>query len=177
MNNKKIATKLKRIAKSLSAVEFPSQEAMNKYLKLHPLANRRNHSVSRFPASKNSLYPFDTEKGRLTNDGEQITDDMIKSLDIDLDAFSAHVKSTPLNAKDNKNSVSYDDVESWVGDNLTDFDALDNVFKQGVSDDELSHLNDAFQTELSEADTDERKDYALLQLAATQNMIKRKKDY
>ena len=38
-------TKLTKIAKELMAVDFPNQKAMNDYLKVHPLAERRNHKV------------------------------------------------------------------------------------------------------------------------------------
>ena len=45
MNNMKIAKELTKLAKELMAVDFPNQKAMNDYLKVHPLAERRNHKV------------------------------------------------------------------------------------------------------------------------------------
>lgn len=48
----KIAIKLMKIAKSVLAIDFPSQEAFDKYLKEHPDADRSNHSVVEFKDKK-----------------------------------------------------------------------------------------------------------------------------
>jgi hypothetical protein len=45
MNEKIVARELLRMAKELIAIEFPTQEAMDKYLKEHPGADRSNHKV------------------------------------------------------------------------------------------------------------------------------------
>lgn len=45
MNRMVVASELLRIAKDLLAIEFPTQDAMDKYLKEHPDADRSNHKV------------------------------------------------------------------------------------------------------------------------------------
>ena len=46
----RIASELLMIAKELTAMEFPTQDALDKYLKDHPDANRSNHKVKKTPA-------------------------------------------------------------------------------------------------------------------------------
>lgn len=43
--NRAIARELVAMAKELLAMEFPTQDALDKYLKEHPDADRSNHSV------------------------------------------------------------------------------------------------------------------------------------
>ena len=45
MDRKVVANKLLKIAKSLLSMEFPTQDALDKYLKDHPDADRSNHRV------------------------------------------------------------------------------------------------------------------------------------
>ena len=45
MNRTVVAQKLLNIAKSLVAIEFPTQDAYDKYMKEHPDADKSNHSV------------------------------------------------------------------------------------------------------------------------------------
>ena len=47
MDNKKIARELVRLARDIMGTEFDSQEAMDKYLKEHPGADKSNHSVKK----------------------------------------------------------------------------------------------------------------------------------
>lgn len=42
-----ITQELIKIAKEIKGMEFPTQEALNLYLKEHPLADRSNHSVNK----------------------------------------------------------------------------------------------------------------------------------
>lgn len=44
-----LAREIVRIAKQLMAIDFPTQDAMEKYLKDHPDANRSNHKVVKSP--------------------------------------------------------------------------------------------------------------------------------
>ena len=72
MDNKKIAKKLNKIAKELLSVEFPNQKAMNDYLKQHPLAQRKNHSVKP-SVSKILIDP----KTKMEHFGQLKSDDQI----------------------------------------------------------------------------------------------------
>ena len=45
MDRKMRAKELLGMAKELLAIEFPTQDALDKYLKDHPDANRSNHKV------------------------------------------------------------------------------------------------------------------------------------
>lgn len=45
MDNTSIVRELLRMAKELVAIEFPTQDAMDKYLKEHPDADKSNHRV------------------------------------------------------------------------------------------------------------------------------------
>jgi hypothetical protein len=49
MDNRKLSKELLFVAKSLLGTDFPSQEALDKYLKDHPKANRSNHKVVKDP--------------------------------------------------------------------------------------------------------------------------------
>ena len=55
MNRMVVASELVRIAKDLLAMEFPTQDAMDKYLKEHPDADRSNHKV--VPTKKDAPAP------------------------------------------------------------------------------------------------------------------------
>lgn len=63
MNKIKAAKELLKLARELLAVEFPTQDAMDTYLKEHPDADRSNHSVKKQdkPAGK-SWWPFGKKK-------------------------------------------------------------------------------------------------------------------
>ena len=43
MNKKLVASELLKVAQNLLAIEFPSKDALDKYLKEHPGADKRNH--------------------------------------------------------------------------------------------------------------------------------------
>jgi len=47
MNRQAVAAELVRIAESLTAIEFPTQDAYDKYMKEHPDADKSNHAVKR----------------------------------------------------------------------------------------------------------------------------------
>lgn len=47
MNKNLVAKELLKIAKLLTSTEFDSQEALNKYLKEHPDADKSNHTVKK----------------------------------------------------------------------------------------------------------------------------------
>jgi hypothetical protein len=52
MNRLAIANELVRLAEDIVAIEFPSEEAMRKYLNEHPLANQSNHTVKKSEGDK-----------------------------------------------------------------------------------------------------------------------------
>lgn len=56
------AKELLRIAKSLIALDFPSEEALHKYLKEHPNANRSKHHVLDIFKKKKERKPVHTVK-------------------------------------------------------------------------------------------------------------------
>ena len=49
MDNKKIASQLLFMARELIGMDFPTQDAFDKYMKEHPDANRSNHRVVKTP--------------------------------------------------------------------------------------------------------------------------------
>lgn len=51
-NKSRIASALVKIAKELMGMDFPTQDAMDKYMKDHPDANRSNHKVVKTPEKK-----------------------------------------------------------------------------------------------------------------------------
>lgn len=55
MDRKMIAGELLKMAKELVGMEFPTQEALDKYLKDHPDANRSNHKVKETKRTPSSL--------------------------------------------------------------------------------------------------------------------------
>ncbi len=62
--SKTIALELLKIAKDMKAINFATQEQLNKYLRKHPKANRRNHKVVPNPAKvgkeiKAATYPYE----------------------------------------------------------------------------------------------------------------------
>jgi len=68
MDNRKVARELVKIARSLVAIEFPSQDALDKYLKEHPKADRGNHSVKKMI----SLKKGELHGGKLTDFGARM---------------------------------------------------------------------------------------------------------
>jgi len=57
MDRQRVARELVKIAKSLVSIEFPSQDALDKYLKEHPAADKGNHSVKKtFSLKKGGLH-------------------------------------------------------------------------------------------------------------------------
>jgi hypothetical protein len=52
MNRIAVAQKLVKLARELVSVEFPTQDAMDKYLKKHPGADRRLHRVVKDPVDE-----------------------------------------------------------------------------------------------------------------------------
>ena len=52
MDNRKIASRLLFMAKEVLGMDFPTQDAMDKYMKDHPDANRSNHKVVKTPEKK-----------------------------------------------------------------------------------------------------------------------------
>ena len=54
MDNIKAAKELLRMARELTAYAFPTQNALEKYLKEHPGANRNDHRVEQFVGEKPS---------------------------------------------------------------------------------------------------------------------------
>ena len=49
MDNRKIASRLLFMAKEVLGMDFPTQDAFDKYMKEHPDANRSNHRVVKTP--------------------------------------------------------------------------------------------------------------------------------
>jgi hypothetical protein len=67
--NIKVASSLIKLAKELMAVDFPTQEAMDKYLKDHPDADRSNHKVVK-TESKTEDHPYNQHQKRLNEHRE-----------------------------------------------------------------------------------------------------------
>lgn len=54
MDNRKIASRLLFMAKEVLGMDFPTQDAMDKYMKDHPDADRSNHKVVKDPKDETS---------------------------------------------------------------------------------------------------------------------------
>ena len=73
MNKRKVAAELIKVAESLIAIDFPTDEAMKKYLKEHPDADKRNHRVVKtksapqksLPAQHKTIEIDKRQKGKL----------------------------------------------------------------------------------------------------------------
>lgn len=70
MNEIAVARELLRVAKSLMAMDFPTQDAMDKYLKEHPDADKSNHKVvetkkEEAPEKEENKRPISFHKGHL----------------------------------------------------------------------------------------------------------------
>jgi hypothetical protein len=64
MDNKKIAKQLLFMAKELIGMDFPTQDAFDKYMKDHPDANRSNHKVVKHDPSKPETHPMNLMQQR-----------------------------------------------------------------------------------------------------------------
>ena len=66
MNKRLVAKELLKMAKELLAIDFPTKDAMDKYLKDHPDADRSNHHVvetkKEEPKKERKEYNFSPEK-------------------------------------------------------------------------------------------------------------------
>lgn len=60
MNKKLVAEELLKVAKTLLSMEFPSQDALDEYLKEHPGADKSHHTVRK-------SSPTDTALAHTTN--------------------------------------------------------------------------------------------------------------
>lgn len=59
MKNKLVAKELLSIARDLVAIEFPTQEAYDKYMKEHPEADKSNHSIKKNNWVREPISPED----------------------------------------------------------------------------------------------------------------------
>ena len=57
-----VAAELLKVAKDLTAFEFPTDEALKKYLKDHPAANRSNHTVKKTEKDSQPAKPINIHK-------------------------------------------------------------------------------------------------------------------
>jgi hypothetical protein len=64
MDKNLIANELVDIARELFAMDFPTQDAMDKYLKDHPDADRSNHKVVKHDSSKSETHPMNLMQQR-----------------------------------------------------------------------------------------------------------------
>ena len=63
-SNHRIAGELLRMAKDILSMDFPTQDALDKYLKDHPDANRSNHKVVQHDQNKPETHPFNLMRQR-----------------------------------------------------------------------------------------------------------------
>ena len=64
MDNKKIASQLLFMAREVLGMDFPTQDAFDKYMKDHPDANRSNHKVVKHDPSKPETPPMNLMQQR-----------------------------------------------------------------------------------------------------------------
>jgi len=62
MNRIAVAQKLVKLARELMAIEFPTQDAMDKYLKEHPGADRSLHRVVKTEKAPEDMTPDEVEE-------------------------------------------------------------------------------------------------------------------
>jgi hypothetical protein len=63
-SKKMVAGELLKIARAVMAMDFPTQDAFDKYMKDHPDANRSNHKVVKHNPSKPETHPMNLMRQR-----------------------------------------------------------------------------------------------------------------
>jgi hypothetical protein len=64
MDNRKIASRLLFMAKEVLGMDFPTQDALDKYLKDHPDADKSNHKVVQHDPGNMDTHPFNLMRQR-----------------------------------------------------------------------------------------------------------------
>ena len=121
MDNKKIASQLLFMAREVLGMDFPTQDAFDKYMKDHPDANRSNHKVVKTKRSPAKKSP-DKSREKLER---EIGDDI-----------STHLRDSLLNTK---KVVTEDDMFMDYNKTLTSRGHMGvsrNIFKK-VGDEEV----------------------------------------
>jgi len=108
----KIAKELVKIAKSLIAIEFPTQKAMDKYLKEHPDADKRLHWVS------DELHTMDRVNGGTfpKKDNEELERKIKENPEKSEELYKEHVKKRPLYIQKIKNPSENVQIEAVKSD-------------------------------------------------------------
>ena len=113
-----IRKSLKRISKEIEAIEFPTQEAMDKYLKKHPGADRRNHSVEKgelSPQEKESVFKYSQGEtsytlNRLLRNGKKLSEKQIRIFKNLVDALKKCPKYTGIVYRGVSNKKLFKDI-------------------------------------------------------------------
>ena len=75
MDNKKIASQLLFMAREVLGMDFPTQDAFDKYMKDHPDANRSNHKVVKNDPSKPETHPMNLMQQRKNEENHELNED------------------------------------------------------------------------------------------------------
>lgn len=98
MNRTAFARELLALARELMGMDFPTQEALDKYLKDHPDADRSKHRVVKNPDSSSGQIPFKSPAGDKSVDDRETYNQMVRSrkpADMSQESLNKFMKNNP----------------------------------------------------------------------------------
>ena len=140
MNNKIIAKRLNKIAKELLSYQFPNQKALNKYLKQHPNAVRKNHIVVKNYPSHNPQEFLRAQKYKVKDEKE--LKEIINNSDVNADLNHLDVSDvTDMNSLFSFSDFN-GDISEWDTSNVTDMFGMfyESKFNGDISEWDTSNV-------------------------------------